>query len=188
MTSYCRGLDSETYSTAARMKRMTVFHRRSFLTILATLAALPLVRRAHAQAPVPPTNEAIIRELYDVAEANRLNPDRFVSLFADDGYFLDISSGQRWTGQEVREPVTGLISAYPDMHRELLKFYSTSDDVVVVELKLQGTHEGDLPLPGGTLRATGKKFDTPCCDVWHLKNGKVKSFHCYNNLVAELKS
>jgi ketosteroid isomerase-like protein len=136
---------------------------------------------------VSPTNEAIIKELYDVAEAQSLNPDRFVSLFADDGYFLDISSGQRWTGQEVREPVTGLISAYPDMHRELVNIYSTSDQVVVVELKLQGTHKGDLPLPDGVLRATRKKFDVPCCDVWQLREGKVKSFHCYNNLVATLR-
>jgi len=58
----------------------------------------------------------------------------------------------------------------------------------VVELKLQGIHKGDLPLPGGVLRATGKKFDVMCCDVWHLKEGKVKSFHCYNGLVALLQS
>lgn len=166
---------------------MTAFHRRSVLTVIATLAAMPLTRWAHAKTPVSPTNEAIIKELYDVAEADSLNPDRFVSLFADDGYFLDISSGQRWTGQEVREPVTGLISAYPDMHRELVNIYSTSDQVVVVELKLQGTHKGDLPLPDGVLRATGKKFDVPCCDVWQLREGKVKSFHCYNNLVATLR-
>ena len=167
---------------------MIVSQRRSVLTVIAALAAMPFAWRAHAQAPVSTRNEAIIKELYDVAEADSLNPDRFVSLFADDGYFLDISSGQRWTGKEVREPVTGLISAYPDMHRQLVKIYSTSEDVVVVELKLQGTHKGDLPLPDGVLRATGKKFNTPCCDVWHLKDGKVKSFHCYNNLVAELKS
>ncbi|MBC7942196.1 MAG: nuclear transport factor 2 family protein [Chitinophagaceae bacterium] len=134
-----------------------------------------------------PTNEAVIRELYRVAEAKSLNADRFVTLFAEDGYFLDMSSGQKWTGQKVREPVTGLISAYPDMHRELLRFYSTADDVVVVELKLQGTHKGDLRLPGGVLRATGRPFDVPCCDVWHLEGGKVKSFHCYNSLVAALK-
>lgn len=167
---------------------MTVFQRRSILTGLATLAAMSPVRRAHSQPTVSPSNEAVIRELYKVAEARSLNADRFVSLFADDGYFLDVSSGQKWIGKKVREPVAGLILAYPDMHRELLKLYTTSDDVVVVELKLQGTHRGDLPLPSGVLRATGKKFDSPCCDVWHLKDGKVKSFHCYNNLVASLQS
>lgn len=167
---------------------MTGFPRRSILTGLATLSAMPLAGRVHAKSPELPTNEALVKELYRVAEAKSLSADRFVSLFADDGYFVDMPSGQRWTGQEVREPVTGLISAYPDMHRELLKFYHTADDVVVVELKLQGTHMGDLPLPGGVLRATNKRFDVPCCDVWHLKDGKVKSFHCYNNLVAVLKA
>lgn len=163
-------------------------YRRSFLAGLATLVAMPAIQRAHAQTKRPPTNEALIRELYEVAEGKTLDADRFAALFANDGYFLDMSSGQRWTGKEVREPVNGLISAYPDIHRKLLKFYHTADDVVVVELKLQGTHKGDLPLPGGVLRATNKKFDVPCCDVWRVKDGKVKSFHCYNNLVATLKN
>ena len=163
-------------------------NRRSILIGTTTLVAMPFASKVHAKAPAMLTNEALVRELYRVAEGKNLDPDKFVSLFADDGYFLDMSSGQRWTGKAVREPVTGLISAYPDMHRELLKIYSTGDDVVVVELRLQGSHKGDLPLPDGVLRATNKKFDVPCCDVWQLKNGKVKSFHCYNNLVAVLKA
>lgn len=167
---------------------MSTLHRRAVLSGAATLAAMPLAGPAQSQTQVPPTNETVIRELYHVAQAKSLDADRFVSLFADDGYFLDVSSGQRWVGQEVREPVTGLILAYPDMHRELVDIYSTSHDVVVVELKLQGTHEGDLPLTGGVLRATGKKFDVMCCDVWQLAEGKVKSFHCYNSLVALLQS
>jgi ketosteroid isomerase-like protein len=168
--------------------KMTHLRRRSILTGLAALSAMPFLGRAYAQATAPSSNEATIRELYRVAEAPSLDADRFVSLFADDGYFLDVSSGQRWVGEEVREPVTGLISAYPDIHRELLDIYSAADGVVVVELKLQGTHTGDLPLPDGILRATGKAFDAPCCDVWRLQDGKVKSFHCYNNLVATLRS
>ena len=168
--------------------KMSTFHRRTALSGAAALAAMPLAGRAQSQTPVRPTNEAVIEELYHVAQAKSLDADRFVALFADDGYFLDVSSGQRWVGRDVREPVTGLISAYPDMHRELVEIYSTSHDVVVVELKLQGTHKGDLPLPGGVLRATGKTFDVPCCDVWRLEEGKVKSFHCYNNLVALLQS
>jgi len=126
------------------------------------------------------TNEEIIREVYAAAEAKDLDPDKFVSLFAEDGYFLDMASGQKWTGEEVRQPIGGLASAFPDFHRDLLQIYSTSDGVVVVELKLQGTHEGDFPTPSGLMAATGKRIDVPCCDVFHVKDGKVKSFHCYN--------
>jgi steroid delta-isomerase-like uncharacterized protein len=126
------------------------------------------------------TNEEIIRELYAMAEGDSLNADRFVSIFAEDGYFLDVASGGKWIGNEVRQPVEGLASAFPDMHRELLQVYSTADDVVVVELKLQGTHQGDFHTPAGVIPATGKTFDVPCCDVFHIEHGKVKSFHCYN--------
>jgi hypothetical protein len=44
---------------------------------------------------------------------------------------------------------------------------------------LNGTHEGPLELPAGTIPATGKEIHAPCCDVFQLANGKVKSFHCY---------
>jgi ketosteroid isomerase-like protein len=128
-----------------------------------------------------PTNEEIIRELYAVAEADSLDLDRFAALFADDGYFLDMSSGQKWTGEAVRQPLEGLAAPFPDFHRELLKVVSTGDGVVVVELRLQGTHQGDFPLPSGaTLAGTGRRFDVPCCDVFVLENGRVKAFHCYN--------
>ena len=128
-----------------------------------------------------PTSEEIVREVYAAAEAKSLDLEKFVSLFAEDGYFLDMASGLRWTGAEVRQPLEGLGTPFPDFHRELLKVYSTAEGVVVVELRLQGTHEGDFAIPGGSvLPATGKKFDVPCCDVFIVEDSKVKAFHCYN--------
>lgn len=126
------------------------------------------------------TNEEIIRELYAVAEGASLDLARFAALFAEDAYFLDMSSGQKWTGAKVRQPLEGLASIFPDFHRELLKVYSAAADVIVVELRLQGTHAGDFPTQGGVLHATGKRFDVPCCDVFVMERGKVKAFHCYN--------
>lgn len=133
-----------------------------------------------------PTNEEIIKGLYAAAEAKNQDLDKFASLFNDQGYFLDESSGQRWYGQDVRKPVEALASAFPDMHRELLRFYAAGD-VVVVELKLQGTHRGDFHVADGILPATGKTFDVPCCDVFHLEDGKVASFHCYTGLSVWLQ-
>ncbi|MCS0588392.1 nuclear transport factor 2 family protein [Massilia norwichensis] len=127
-----------------------------------------------------PTNEEVIREVYAVAESASLDAERFVELFAEDGYFLDMATGQKWTGAEVRQPIEGLGSIFPDFHRELLNVYSAADGVIVVELRLQGTHAGDFPTPDGVLRATGKRFDVPCCDVFVVEQGKVKAFHCYN--------
>lgn len=141
---------------------------------------LSIARFATLQGISMSTNEEIIRELYAVAEGPRLDLDRFAALFAEDGYFLDMASGQKWTGAEIRQPLEGLASTFPDFHRELLQVYSAADGVIVVELRLQGTHAGDFPPPGGVLHATGKRFDVPCCDVFVLEEGKVKAFHCYN--------
>ena len=64
------------------------------------------------------------------------------------------------------------------MHRELYQMYVTGN-IVVVQLALQGTHLGTLRLPAGTLRPTGKRMDTPCCDVFELSDGKIRRFDCY---------
>jgi hypothetical protein len=67
------------------------------------------------------------------------------------------------------------------MHRELYDVYvaGARGDVVVVELALQGTHDGPLRLPQGILPPTGNRMDAPCCDVFRLKNGRIQLFDCY---------
>ena len=54
-----------------------------------------------------------------------------------------------------------------------------SGDVVVVELALQGTHDGPLWLPQGILPPTGNRMDAPWCDVFRLENGRIQLFDCY---------
>lgn len=124
------------------------------------------------------SNGNIVRTLYAAAEAEGKDTNKFISLFSENGYFLDVPSSKKYYGVEVGEPVDAFDSAFPDMHRELFEVYVTGD-VVVVELALRGTHLGDLRIAGGTITPTGKTMDVPCCDVFHLKDGKVASFHCY---------
>jgi ketosteroid isomerase-like protein len=121
-------------------------------------------------------NERIIRKLYDVAEVQ--DTAAFVDLFAPDGYFYDVSAGQKYYGDDIGKPVDIYARAFPDMHRALDKVMDAGD-VIIVELSLNGTHKGPLVLPAGTIAPTGKEMHTPCCDVFTLKDGKVMSFHCY---------
>jgi steroid delta-isomerase-like uncharacterized protein len=132
------------------------------------------------------TNEDIIRELYSVAEGDNGDPDKFASLFHEDGYFEDESSGMRLYGRDVSQLIKAVSSAFPDMHRERLRTYATGD-TVIVELKLQGTHLGDFHTGEGVVPATGRTFNVPCCDVFRLRDGKVEAFHCYNQLSVWLK-
>jgi hypothetical protein len=60
------------------------------------------------------------------------------------------------------------------MHRELYAVF-VSGDTVVVELALQGTNKEPLELPIGVIPPTGKQMNAPCCDVFQLTNGKIRS-------------
>ena len=123
------------------------------------------------------TSEEFVRQAYGVAEAKDI--PAWVACFNPDGVFVDMSVGMTYRGpSEVGKPVENYGTAFSDMHRELYRFFSVGD-VVVVELALQGTHKGPLPTPMGILPPTGKRMDAPCCDVFRLVNGKIQSFDCY---------
>jgi SnoaL-like domain len=132
----------------------------------------------NAQTSVQARNERVIRSLYSHAEGNSKDTSRFVSLFTDDGYFYDVGAGKKYFGPEIGRTVDIYAAAFPDMHRELYAVRSFGD-YVLVELSLNGTHKGDLVIPSGTISPTDKQIQAPCCDVFHLKDGKVFSFHCY---------
>jgi hypothetical protein len=57
------------------------------------------------------------------------------------------------------------------MHRELHDLYFDGD-TVVVRLSLIGTHRGDLPVPIGTIPATGNAINVPSCDLFTIEGGK----------------
>jgi ketosteroid isomerase-like protein len=121
-------------------------------------------------------NEQIVRNAYRIAEDYDL--PRWIAAFTDDGTFTDESIGVVFRGPDVAIQVENYKTAFPDMHRELYHIY-TAGNVVVVQLALQGTHKGPLKLPSGTIPATGKRMDAPCCDVFELLDGKIKRFDCY---------
>ncbi len=64
-------------------------------------------------------NEQLIRRLYSLAEATSKDTPQFVSMFADGGYFYDVSAGKKYYGQDIGETVDIYAAAFPDMHREL---------------------------------------------------------------------
>jgi SnoaL-like domain len=128
--------------------------------------------------PEKARNEQVIRALYSHAEGKSKDTPKFVSLFADGGYFYDVGAGKKYYGPDIGVTVDVYAAAFPDMHRELYNLYFYENGVVV-ELSLNGTHKGGLLLPMGTIAPTGREIHAPCCDVFHLKDGKVTSFHCY---------
>jgi ketosteroid isomerase-like protein len=123
------------------------------------------------------SNEEFVRNAYATAEA--MDIQGWINCFTRDGVFVDNSIAVTYRGpDELAKPVEYYGAAFSDMHRELYEFY-TSGDVVVVQLALQGTHDGALHLPFGMVPATGERMDAPCCDVFTLADGKIERFDCY---------
>ena len=122
-------------------------------------------------------NESIIRNLYAVAETQ--DSKKFAQLFTADGTINDTAAGVIYKGYDgIAKELDVYSTAFPDMHRELYSMYVVGD-TVIVELSLNGTHNGPLVMPSGTIAATGKEFHAPCCDVFRIRDGKVFSFNCY---------
>jgi ketosteroid isomerase-like protein len=121
-------------------------------------------------------NIAAVRNAYAVAERKDL--EGWIGVFTPTGVFTDNSVGVTYRDRALADPVRNYGTAFSNMHRELYRIYADGN-VVVVQLALQGTHDGPLQLPFGTLPPTGKHMDAPCCDVFELEGGKIKRFDCY---------
>jgi steroid delta-isomerase-like uncharacterized protein len=123
-------------------------------------------------------NKEIIRRAYKIAEDKDI--PAWVAAFTDDGVFTDQSIQVAYRGpNELGKTVENYGTAFPDMHREIYQMYASGDNIVVVQLALQGTHLGPLSLPIGIIPPTGKRMDAPCCDVFELSGDKIKRFDCY---------
>ena len=123
-------------------------------------------------------NEQTVRTLYSLAEGETKDTAKFVSMFAEGGYFRNMSSGQTFYGKDIGETVDIMAAAFSNLHRDLLNVY-LDGDVVIIELTINGTHDGNLKTAARAISPTHKAMKMPCCDVFHLKDGKVLSFHCY---------
>ena len=95
-------------------------------------------------------NMAAVRNAYAVAERKDL--EGWINLFTPDGVFVDNSVGATYRGRTLADQVRNYGTAFSNMHRELYHMYADGN-VVVVQLALQGTHDGPLQLPFGELPA-----------------------------------
>ncbi|MBB4928337.1 nuclear transport factor 2 family protein [Kitasatospora kifunensis] len=140
------------------------------------LAALPLTNRHLTRHEI--ANLAVVLNAYHVAEGHSLDVDAFINSFTADGVFNDKVAGQSYQGQALGDVLTRMAGIFPDVHRDL-KSITVNGDVISLELSIQGTFEGPVPTPAGTLKPTGAKIDAPTADFWYLQDGKIKKFDCF---------
>src|ERR1700685_1616496 len=58
-------------------------------------------------------NEKLIRKLYTYGEGDQMNVEKFVSMFSDEGYMLDMASGTKFRGKAIGDSIAALASAFP---------------------------------------------------------------------------
>src|SRR6267378_2335879 len=121
-------------------------------------------------------NAAVIRALYASAESAARDTAKFVSMFAEGGYFYDVGVGKKYYGADIGYTVDNYATAFPDMHRELYDMYF-NDDVVVVELSL-------LRCGANPFKATRNIQKPECCyqEIAALRTGEIAKMHTKDDL------
>ena len=145
------------------------------------LSSLPLTDRNLS--PKEKVNLATVLKAYRTTEASSLNSSAFVRTFTADGVFNDVVAGNSYRGATLGDVPQYMVSIFPDVHREL-KRITVNGDVISVELAVQGTFNGSMPTPAGTLKGNGAKVDAPMADFWYLRHGKIDKFDCYVGYTA----
>jgi hypothetical protein len=148
------------------------------------LAKLPLTDRHLTKREK--ANLAVVLRAYHVAEGDSLDPQAFIGVFAKGGVLNGIGGedGQdTLRGAQLGDLVVWMGAFLPDIHRNL-KQITVREDVVSIELSIQGTFLGPFNTPAGVIKPTGAKIAIPTADFWYLRDGKVEVFDCHIGFTA----
>jgi steroid delta-isomerase-like uncharacterized protein len=127
-------------------------------------------------------NAQIVRSLYKAYVAR--DWDNFKRCISDRCVWIDSRGTQHLGPGEVASYFQGWLASCSDESVEPTGFYDAGT-TVVVEGVMRGTNDGPL----GTFPPTGRKFDLPYCEVFHLEDGLVSRYRVYadfTNLMAQL--
>ena len=110
----------------------------------------------------------------------------------DFGRFRDLADPDievRYGGTTMRgvEELTGFVQGYkeafPDLRHEVVD-YTEAGDTIALELHVKGTHSGTLRTPEGEIPATGREVLFESCDYVKVRDGRIASWHVYNDQLA----
>ena len=127
-------------------------------------------------------NSEIVRSLYKAYVAR--DWDSFKRCIGDHCVWIDSRGSQHIGPEEVASYFQGWLASCSDESLEVTGFFDAGT-TVVVEGVMRGTNDGPL----GTLPPTGRTFELPYCEVFHLADGRVARYRVYANfgdLMAQL--
>jgi steroid delta-isomerase-like uncharacterized protein len=107
--------------------------------------------------------------------------DSFAAMFANDFVYTDDTVPETMnTLDQVREYMTGLFTAFPDMRvKELNRV--VGDDALAAEVEFTGTNSGPLSMGGMELPPTGRQITAHGTYFARAQDGKITQFHAHPN-------
>jgi steroid delta-isomerase-like uncharacterized protein len=124
-------------------------------------------------------NTALVRKIYGLWNDRDL--DTPLDMATDDVELRLMASGQTFTGRNgFRRFMERFANAFPDMRKEVTNQVA-SEDQVVFEVRLRGTHHGPLRTPEGEIPPTGKTVDLAAIEVIRIVDGKVAALRSYSD-------
>lgn len=148
-------------------------------------AAAPIAAAPDPEPPAPPpelTTEEAVKMYQDCwAAFNAKDFAKFAPCYADDSVSEEIDQGvPAVSGKDIIEKkLKPLVAAFPDLVGEP-QLILARDNTVVGIFRIQGTHQGGLPMPDGrTLPATQKRVSYLMGHQVDFSEGKAKREHVY---------
>lgn len=122
-------------------------------------------------------SESVVRAIF--RSINDRDVELGASLVADDCEYLDVPTGQIWTGPEGwREQFNWWIGAFPDGKVEITNLIA-SGEWVAVEYTGRGTNSGPILTPGGQISPTGRSAEMRFAEIVQVRNGKLVGGRAY---------
>ena len=130
-------------------------------------------------------NATLARRIYELFGNDDF--DGVLALSRDDVEVVFVPAGQTFRGHEgFTQFMQGFKRAFPDITLTVTNQVAT-EEYVVNEFMVEGTHTGPLLTPAGEIPPTGKRAEWAVCEVCQMKDGKLASIHNYQDLATMLR-
>jgi steroid delta-isomerase-like uncharacterized protein len=134
------------------------------------------------------TQQDVTKVLRENIEAfNAGDWQRFKATLTQDSVYEEAGTQRRVQGaDEIIRTDQEWRKVFPDAKGTIRNIFG-SGNTVAAEITWEGTHRGDLEMPGNSIPASGKRVKLPASMVATVQGGKIKETRHYFDMVTMLQ-
>ena len=136
----------------------------------------------------PASDDAVLREMIDRYNRawNEHDVDAIIAMHAPDMVFENHTAGERAGGSQVREHISRIFAAWPDIAFATRRLY-VREDLVVQEWTARATHTREMRRGEIVAAPSGRRVEWEGLDVIPFEDGQVKRKDVYSDSVSILR-